>query len=200
MFGPPVPHRRRRRNQSADRDLESRSGQFVVVAGKVLGFVAETDRDAANVDHFWITIDAGKAGRLEISLSTFSKRNRDAGFDGRMRVAIISSPWETLPDAGLRPGDRLDYGELEAQTACTFSIYERPAVEQLLEEKTRQAILVEAWGELYVRRQNGIHQVHSRRASCSVARDIVGRDGAIRFYFAEERRSEMLLFRYCGQA
>ena len=200
MFDPPVPHRRRRRNRSADQDLESRSGQFVVVAGEVLGFAAETDRDAANVDHFWITIGAGKAGRLEIALSIFSKRNRDAGFDGRMRVAIITSPWVTLPGAGLLPSDHLDYSELEAQTAGTFSIYERPALEQLLEEKTRRAILVEAWGELYVRRRNGIHQVHSRRASCSVARDIVGRDGAIRFYFEEERTSEMLLFRYCGQA
>jgi hypothetical protein len=37
------------------------------------------------------------------------------------------------------------------------------------------------------------------RASCSVLRDFVGRDGAIRFYFAEDSRAELLLFKYCGQ-
>jgi hypothetical protein len=36
------------------------------------------------------------------------------------------------------------------------------------------------------------------RASCSVARDLIGRDGAIRFYFPEGT-AEMLLFKYCGQ-
>jgi hypothetical protein len=200
MFASPVPHRRRRREQSADRDLRSRAGQFVVVAGEVRGWAAETDRDAANIDHFWITIDAGRVGSLEIAISTFSRRNRDAGFDGRMRVAIITSQWLALPGAGLLEYDHLDYGELEAQAACTFSIYERPALEQLLREKTSRAVLVEAWGELYVRSRNGIHQVHSRRASCSIARDIVGRDGAIRFYFDEDHTAEMLLFRYCGQS
>lgn len=200
MLCPPVPHRRRRRAQSAHQDLRSRSGQFVTGAGKILDFAVETDRDEANVDHFWITIDAGEAGSLEVSINTFSKRNNDAGFDGRMRVAVIASPWVVLPDAGLVPCDHLDYDELAAQSDCEFSICERPALEQLLVERTGRAIFVEAWGELYVRSRIGIHQVHSRRASCSVAQDIVGHDGAIRFYFDEEQAAEMLLFRYCGQS
>ena len=44
-----------------------------------------------------------------------------------------------------------------------------------------RATFFEAWGELYFRNQLGIHQVHSRRASCSVPQDHIGRDGAIRF-------------------
>jgi hypothetical protein len=36
------------------------------------------------------------------------------------------------------------------------------------------------------------------RASCSVPRDLQGRDGAIRFYYADAR-AELLLFKYCGQ-
>jgi hypothetical protein len=36
------------------------------------------------------------------------------------------------------------------------------------------------------------------RASCSVARDLIGRDGAIRFYFGDGK-AETLLFKYCGQ-
>jgi hypothetical protein len=79
-----------------------------------------------------------------------------------------------------------------------FVEYERPALEALLTEKTRAALFIEAWGELYVRTHLGLHQVHSRRASCSVLTDYVGRDGAIRFYF-REGTAEMLLFKYCGQ-
>ena len=36
------------------------------------------------------------------------------------------------------------------------------------------------------------------RASCSVPRDLIGRDGAIRFYF-DDGHAELLLFKYCGQ-
>jgi hypothetical protein len=81
----------------------------------------------------------------------------------------------------------------------TYAQYERSDLEQLLFEKTGRAIFIEAWGELYVRKQLGIHQVHSRRASCSVASDYIGRDGAIRFHFPEDDSAEMLLFKYCGQ-
>jgi hypothetical protein len=76
--------------------------------------------------------------------------------------------------------------------------YERHALELLLTAKAKAAVFIEAWGELYVRTHLGIHQVHSMRASCSVARDFVGRDGAIRFYFLDGT-ADLLLFKYCGQ-
>jgi hypothetical protein len=76
---------------------------------------------------------------------------------------------------------------------------ERPALEELLTAKAHRAIFVEAWGALYLRDRLGIHQVHSRRASCSVRSDYVGRDGAVRFFYREDSASEMLLFKYCGQ-
>ena len=147
-----------------------------------------------------MTLDAGDGGRFEVAISTCSKKNRDAGFDARMRVAVIASNWVALPAAGLLPCDHLDYGELETQSGCKFSIYERTALEELLVEKTSRAIFAEVWGALFVRNRIGIHEVHSRRASCSVAQDIIGRDGAIRFYFDENRAAEMLLFKYCGQS
>jgi len=68
-----------------------------------------------------------------------------------------------------------------------------------LAEKTGRAIFIEAWGEFYLRNHLGIHQIHSRRASCSVLKDEIGRDGAIRFYFGNDATAEMLLFKYCGQ-
>jgi hypothetical protein len=115
-----------------------------------------------------------------------------------MRVGIVPSTWQTLPPAGLVKSDCLDYQVLEAASPVTSIEYERLALELLLTAKTRDAVLIEAWGELYVRTHLGIHQIHSMRASCSVPRDLHGRDGAIRFYYADAR-AELLLFKYCGQ-
>ncbi len=134
---------------------------------------------------------------MRIALSTHSRQNAAAGFDPRLRVGVIGGE-RNLPAAGLFPSIGLDYGALEAETPVTYLEYERPALETLLADKTRRAIFIEAWGELYVRNHLGIHQVHSRRASCSVLTNYVGRDGAIRFHYADGT-TEMLLFKYCGQ-
>jgi hypothetical protein len=93
----------------------------------------------------------------------------------------------------------LDYREIETAGPVTYLDYERPALEALLVEKTGRAIFIEAWGEFYFRNHLGIHQVHSRRASCSVLQDYIGRDGAIRFYFGGDATAEMLLLKFCGQ-
>jgi hypothetical protein len=171
---------------------------MVRVTGEPVAFAAEIDGIAANIDHFWITIRMGDLGPLRIALSTHSRQNAAAGFDPRLRVAVIPSTWEGLPAAGLVEFPGLDYARIEAETPTKFVEYERPALEVLLTEKTRRALFIEAWGELYVRTHLGLHQVHSRRASCSVLSDYVGRDGAIRFYYPDGT-AEMLLFKYCGQ-
>jgi hypothetical protein len=191
-----LPHRRRQRSKYPK--FQSRHGELVHVAGEPISFAAEIDRVPANIDHFWITIRMGEAGPLRIALSTHSRQNAAAGFDPRMRVAVIATSGSALPAAGILPSNGLDYAALEAETPIAYSEYERPALEELLADKTRRAIFIEAWGELYVRNQLGIHQVHSRRASCSVRTNYVGRDGAIRFYFADGT-ADMLLFKYCGQ-
>jgi hypothetical protein len=172
---------------------------MVHVAGRPIAFAAETDRVPANIDHFWITSGTGSGEPIRIALSTHSRQNAAAGFDPRMRVGIVPSVWKELPPAGLVKSTGLDYREIEAASPVTYAEYERPALEGLLTEMTTRAIFVEAWGELYVRNHLGIHQVHSMRASCSVLREYLGRDGAIRFYFAEEARTELMLFKYCGQ-
>ena len=115
-----------------------------------------------------------------------------------MRVGAIPSTWRELPASGLSKCDGLDYHALEAASPVVYVEYERPALELLLTDNAKRAVFIEAWGELYVRTHVGVHQVHSMRASCSVARDLLGRDGAIRFYFPD-RNAEMLLFKYCGQ-
>jgi hypothetical protein len=59
--------------------------------------------------------------------------------------------------------------------------------------------MIEVWGAPYYRDLPGIHQIHSRRASCGVGESREGIDGALRFYFREGNRSELLLFKFCGQ-
>jgi hypothetical protein len=192
-----LPHRHKQPGRQAYAGFNH--GDLVHVAGTPVAFAAEIDRVAANIDHFWITIGIGTGEPIRIALSTHSRQNAAAGFDPRMRVGIITSTWQKLPVAGLARSTCLDYHALEAPSPVTYVDYERPALEQLLTEKTTRAIFIEAWGELYVRTHLGIHQVHSMRASCSVPRDYIGRDGAIRFYFADDARTELILFKYCGQ-
>jgi hypothetical protein len=172
----------------------------VHVAGVPIAFAAETDRVPGNIDHFWITIGMGRGEPIRIALSTHSRQNAAAGFDPRVRVGVVASAWRELPAPGLLACRGLDYREIEAGGSVTYIEYERPALEALLAEKTRRARFIEAWGELYVRNHLGIHQVHSRGASCSVPQDFKGRDGAIRFYFGDNATAELLLFKYCGQA
>jgi hypothetical protein len=192
-----LPHRRNHPRRHGYPELSH--GDLVHVAGTPIAFAAEIDRVPANIDHFWITLGTGTIEPIRLALSTHSRQNASGGFDSRMRVGIITSTWTELPVAGLVKSTGLNYHALENVSPVTYVEYERPALELLLTEKTSNAILIEAWGELYVRAHLGIHQVHSMRASCSVPRDFLGRDGAIRFYFAEKNRAELLLFKYCGQ-
>jgi hypothetical protein len=191
-----LPHRHQQRRRQAFPELSH--GDLVHVVGTPIAFAAEIDRVPANIDHFWITLGTGTGEPIRIALSTHSRQNAAGGFDSWMRVGIVPSTWQTLPVAGLIKSTGLDYNALENFSPVTYIDYERPALELLLTAKTRDAVLIEAWDELYVRTHLGIHQVHSMRASCSVPRDLHGRDGAIRFYYADAR-AELLLFKYCGQ-
>ena len=173
--------------------------QFVRGAGEIVRFESERDPDPAKIDHFWITIRAGRFGLLLISISTCSLKHAAAGFDPRMRVGVIGSSWRQLPASGLFPTGALDYGELERTHPVVYREMARVELEELLVAKMRRTIFAEAWGALYLRNGLGIHQVHSRRASCSVPTDYLGRDGALRLYYRENSATEMLLFKYCGQ-
>jgi hypothetical protein len=188
-----------RQEESEYPEFSGRQGEFVRVAGEPSAFAAETDKVPSNIDHFWITIRTGSPGLLRIALSTHSRSNAAAGFDPRMRLGVVGSEWLQLPEAGVFSCHRLDYADIEAATPMTYVEHERPALEELLVKRSERAIFIEAWGELYLRTHLGIHQVHSRRTSCSVRENYTGRDGAIRFYFPAGI-SEMLLFKYCGQA
>jgi hypothetical protein len=173
--------------------------RYVTVAGDVAAVAIEEEEDELKIDHVWITVRAGEFGRVQISLSTCSRQSRAAGFDPRIRIGIVTSRWNELPSAGLREITPLDYRVLESAEHIRYTPYERPTVEQMLVTRARRAIFVEAWGDFYFRAHIGVHQIHSRRASNAVPRDVIGRDGAIQFYYREPNDCEMLLFKFAGQ-
>lgn len=152
--------------------------------------------DPRKVDHVWIMVDCGE--RMRIAVNTLSLRNKDAGFDARVRVGVIRSHFEKLPHQGVYPCAGLDYRELESTHNVFYEFYEQPLLEDLLLAKTERALFLEAWGEVYRHNHFGLHQVHCRWTSCAVPEDIRNRDGALRFYFSD-RTTETLLFKFCGQ-
>lgn len=174
---------------------------FLLAVGGDLQARVEQHRDPAAIDHFWITMDVGSAGRVFVSVNTLSKRNRDAGFDPRVRVGILRGAWTKLPERGARACPGFDYAEAEGGANVYFEHYERRKLEELLLATTRRAALLEVWGTPYFHKYRaGIHQIHSRRPSCAVAEDLANRDGALRFYFATDQTSSLFLFKFCGQA
>jgi len=172
---------------------------FVHAAGEELHVRVESHPNPDYVDHVWITMNAGSCRPL-VSINTLSKRNREAGFDPRIRVGIVKGNWETLPPRGIEPASPLDYEDLERENSIFFEYYERRDLEDLLVETTKLAALLEVWGVPYRNKGRfGIHQIHSRRASCAVSTDIPGHDGALRFYFSGAQTTSLFLFKFCGQ-
>ena len=152
-----------------------------------------------HIDHVWLAIDIGHGLQMRAALNTLSRRNRDAGFESRIRVGILRSTWEQLPEMGVFDTAPHDYSRAEERANIFYEYRDQKQMEVLFAEKTAKALLVEVWGDIYARNQIGIHQIHSRRASCAVSDDITGRDGALKYYYAPERTAELLLLKFCGQ-
>lgn len=158
----------------------------------------EPERDPSRVDHVWMTMECPPVGRLIISINTLSRFNRDAGFDPRIRLSIISSRYEERPEPVLERHEPLDYTILESLHPVDYFAVDHDPLEELLITKCNAAVRAEVWGELYIREHLGIHQIHSRRASCAVDHDIIGRDGGLRLYY-RDGLAELLLMKFCGQ-
>ncbi len=198
-----MPHRpppRESREQWACRIYDSR----VPIYARIVGIPYQCELKIAArpelVDHVWLTVQVPPCGPLLIAINTLSRVNRDAGFDERVSVGILTSHYEEeeKPEPMIEESTALDYTVIEAQTPVTFTAYDQPALAELLIARARAALRVEAWGELYRRSELGMHQVHSRRASCAVERDLIGKDGGLRFYLPGGV-AELFLFKFCGQ-
>jgi hypothetical protein len=180
-------------------ELRGEVGNIVRVVGQPTGYRIEANRNADRIDHLSISVRAGNAGGIEIALNTFSLRNVRRGRDPRIRLAIVASTWNALPAAGIFVSDGCDYTAIEGQNEPAYREHERPTLEALLSRKIDTALLIEGWGELFLRSHPGIHQVHYRRKASVPSADERSRDGAVRFYFEEEETTELLLLKFFGQ-
>ncbi len=167
--------------------------------GRPTAVLLEPASDPARIDHVWGTLDLGDGRNLRAVINTMSLRNQAAGFDDRVHLGIVRSTFDQLPPTGIFPAEGLDYDAIAAQTNVFFETFARPELETLFCDKLRLADCVEAWGDLFDRTGPGIHQIHSRRASCAVAEDIRGRDGAFKCYDQRTKTAELYLVKFCGQ-
>lgn len=173
--------------------------KFVHLVGVPYAVQVEQSEDQSRVDHVWLTLEVPPFGRLRVAVNTISKLNRDGGFDARVRVGIVRSTYDEKPNTGLEEFPGFDYAKIEAKEKTAFEFYEHDPLTELLVERAKKAIRAEVWGELYARDHIGLHQIHSRRASCAVKLDLKNRDGALKLYYPEENAAELFLFKFCGQ-
>ncbi len=178
--------------------IRTRPPKFVHIRGVPYTVALEVANNPEDADHVHLTLEVPPFGRLRAAVNTFSKLNRDTGFDPRVRMGVVSGTYEKKPDPGLEELPGQDYAQLEAILPITYEFYDREPLAALLMEKMKRAIRAEIWGELYARDHLGIHQIHSRRASCAVSIDLKNRDGALKLYYPDNL-SELLLFKFCGQ-
>lgn len=172
------------------------------VVGRPLRVWIEDHHDPDRIDHVLAEIDTGDQTRLlpfVLSINTRSHRNLAAGFDPRVRVGRLRQPGLPLPQPGICEGELLDYRLIEEGATIFFETLSRPQMEHLLLGLFHRCLLVEAWGFLYGSPRRGLHQIHSRRASCAVREDLTGQDGALRFYFPHPENPLLLLMKFCGQ-
>ncbi len=181
------------------RELQNRRDKFSRVVGRPVHAQIEYNTDERRIDHVWITLEVPQTGLVRAAINTLSRLNRDAGFDSRVRVGIVRKTYEELPESGVFYCRRFDYAEVEKAENVFYEHHDRASMESLLTTLASEAVLVEVWGDIYAHAHVGVHQVHSRRASCAIFQDITGRDGALKFYHEAEKACELLLFKFCGQ-
>jgi hypothetical protein len=181
-------------------DLDSKP-LVVACGGELEARIEESHRDD-RVDHVWITMDCGFQPRVLVSVNTRSLRNAEEGFDARVRVGMVRGENEHLPPRGMMALTAFDYADVEAQNNVFYETKTREEMELLLFHHCEEAVVLQAWGAPYRRRKHpGLHQIHSRRASCAVATDLQGLDGGLRFFYRDATgiRSVTLLMKFCGQ-
>ncbi len=154
----------------------------------------------ADIDHVWFLLEAGLAQPIQVAVNTRSRRSRDAGFDASVRLGRQREPWVDLPAIGVEPIDRFSYADAETRANFFYETLARPQLEQILLDAGIGCLRLEVIGTPYHRRPLvGLHQIHSRRASCAVPEDLDGLDGALRFWFAFPRETHTMFFKFCGQ-
>lgn len=173
---------------------------LVRAVGDVGGATVEESLVPERIDHLWITLDAGIGHSIRLSINTFSRRSAEAGVDPRIRLGRARGQWTALPPRGVERLGRFDYAAMEKRENIFYEALDRTELEPLLLEAASGCLRLEVIGAPYHhRRLPGIHQIHSRRASAAVPNDLIGLDGALRFYFEANHESVWWFFKFCGQ-
>src|SRR5678816_3914221 len=159
--------------------------KFVHVTGVPYAIEMEQAEDLARLDHVWLTLEVPPFGRVRAVINTLSRLNRDAGFDARVRVAIVAGSWREKPETGLLEEQGQDYAIIESAVPVSYRFYEHEALAELLISRAKKAVRAEVWGDLYAKDHLGVHQIHCRRASCAVSTDLKNRDGALKLYYGD---------------
>ncbi|MFM8809576.1 MAG: hypothetical protein ACKOJB_11880, partial [Chthoniobacterales bacterium] len=141
------------------------------MAGDVVKFEIENSQREENVDHVYVTVDAGLKTPVIVSINTLSFRSRVAGHDPRIRLGTLAWRWTHLPPRGLYPLEFFDYDTVELIENVEYRVLEKAAMEEYFALRCGNCRRIEAWGVPYHRAEPGLHQVHSRRASAAVAED-----------------------------
>jgi len=176
---------------------------FVKACGSDLQARVEESRHEDRIDHVWITMHCGFSPRILVSVNTWSMRNYEEGYDGRVQMATISGSCNHFPPRGVERMEPFDYSGIEASTNVFYEHKTRVEAENLLLDLCQRADHLEAWGMPYHQSKSpGLHQIHSRRASCAVKEDHRGEDGGLKFYGkgADNIWWVMVLTKFCGQA
>ncbi len=172
------------------------------VCGGDLTAVVEQAPQEDMVDHVWITLNCGIASRVIVAVNTWSRRNAAEGFDGRIRMGILRGRSEFLPPRGASPMTSFHYEDWENEANIFYEHMSKEEAARNILDFCQEAEVLEAWGEHYMRHhQPGIHQVHSRRASCAVREDIRGQDGGLKFFRRDGHAFAwtMVFLKFCGQ-
>lgn len=173
--------------------------KFVHARGVPYTVAVEEAEDPREIDHVFLQLEVPPYGRLRVCVNTLSRLNRDAGYDGRVRVGIIRSAYVEKPLPGLEECAGLDYAKHEEKHNVFYEHFAHAALVAALVAKMKVAIRAEVWGELYASDHLGIHQIHSRRASNAVPIDVPNRDGALKLYYPQDNVAEAFLFKFDGQ-
>lgn len=172
---------------------------LVRAVGSLISARIEPASRPERIDHVWLELDCGLHAPVLIAVNTRSLRNLDAGFDPRVRLGTWRETWKTLPDPQVTAASAFRYAEHETRVNIFYEFLERRDLERILLEAARLSLRITAIGTPYHRPRLGLHQIHSRHASCAVAEERDGLDGALCFHLATDREARWMFFKFCGQ-
>lgn len=172
---------------------------LVRVVGNLRSARIEPALNPDRIDHVWLELDCAFHAPVLVAVNTRSLRNLDAGFDPRVRLGLWRETWSHLPAPGVAAADTFRYADHEARVNIFYESLERAALERQLLTAAHESLRITAIGTPYHRPRLGLHQIHSRHASCAVREERDGLDGALGFHLARDHETRWMFFKFCGQ-